>query len=1130
MAFDLGHAPVHLCHLLALGVLLSLTRGDMEALNHEAIEAETPDFAFTHEQYNATIDENALPKTFIKSSLKMGVPIVDPDIWIRFRIVEGDDGNRFEAEEEVVGNFAFLLLRTKSGVWDINRERNSSYVLKIKAVGKHKDRHGSGRLKAITKVNIEVGDQNDAQPLFMPISYDWTVDENTSVHTTIGQVSASDADIGMNGEVYYSFKQRNDLFAVHPTTGVVTLIKKLRTVQTHQLQILAMDRGVEKNKNMLPSEAPLQITVRAVNMHDPVITIQLINGGTTGRHFGIVYVKDADKGMNAVISSLTVIAGDPNSLFRVSNQGEGRYYVQLEQEIDWSSYPDGFNLTLEACDKGVVRRCSTQNLLVMKDGTTSAMPVFDQSLYRAAVNECVPLRTPVTFITAANGDSTRFVYTITKGNEKGLFAIDGATGLLTVAAKLSGQGNTSRLTIRAASTYKSAEAQALIVITDCNDHAPVFTGESRPVVEVPENAAVGSRIYQVTATDDDSGDFGFVSYSIANTDNVPFNIDKFNGQIVVSNDLDYETMRRSYSLRIRAADFGLPFRRETEMTVKVEVTNVNDNRPRFESINCVGHLSREAEPGSKLLTVSAIDFDSGDMVEYKIVSGNDDGCFSVTESTGELYSECKLQQVVQDFRQLGVTATDGMNTATPMTINITMVNSNRQISYRKATFSCQPTSVTDEYHQMLIQSAERNRLTEGSSISYVVPPSKRNTKPMFAANLPKRVTISEHFTVGDVVIRLGAEDPDEGYAGFLMFVINSGHDGGKFKVDTYSGDLVLMSPVDREIKDLYKLNISVMDCADAAEESIFLLNVQIADANDNAPEFVSPRELTAEISEGTQVGAEVLKVEAEDQDPGVNGVVFYTLKNYPDVFKIDAYSGIITTLAEVDREDVAVYELLVEACDQAISDPVLCSQTTVKVKILDINDNPPQFTPANYLTRVPEDLPVNTVILQISAFDPDLDAAGEVRFTIVDDDSGKFFINSETGALYIIDKLDYELEPFYNLTIKAVDRGKVLMSAYSYVVVEVTDIDENIYGPEFKDIVFVGNVSEDQTPGGIVLKLGLKDQSNYPRSERDQDVSYEITAGSGMGLFTVDNHGKFYQILIDFKTSHFDSLIFVPHL
>jgi protocadherin Fat 1/2/3 len=112
---------------------------------------------------------------------------------------------------------------------------------------------------------------------------------------------------------------------------------------------------------------------------------------------------------------------------------------------------------------------------------------------------------------------------------------------------------------------------------------------------------------------------------------------------------------------VRASDWGTPFRRQAELRLTVRVRDINDNRPQFERVNCVGDISRDVSSGTEILTLSAIDFDNGDIVSYRIVSGNADGCFALDASKGVLSTVCDLRTLPMTKRVLNVTATDGQH-------------------------------------------------------------------------------------------------------------------------------------------------------------------------------------------------------------------------------------------------------------------------------------------------------------------------------------------------------------------------------------------------------------------------------------------------------------------------------------
>ncbi|XP_062532578.1 fat-like cadherin-related tumor suppressor homolog isoform X1 [Bombyx mori] len=95
------------------------------------------------------------------------------------------------------------------------------------------------------------------------------------------------------------------------------------------------------------------------------------------------------------------------------------------------------------------------------------------------------------------------------------------------------------------------------------------------------------------------------------------------------------------------------------MRLVVQLNDVNDNRPQFERVDCVGYVPRRVAIGSEIVTLSVIDFDAGDVVSYRIVGGNDDNCFSLDSSTGVVSLACDLNDIRADSRVLNVSATDG---------------------------------------------------------------------------------------------------------------------------------------------------------------------------------------------------------------------------------------------------------------------------------------------------------------------------------------------------------------------------------------------------------------------------------------------------------------------------------------
>lgn len=244
--------------------------------------------------------------------------------------------------------------------------------------------------------------------------------------------------------------------------------------------------------------------------------------------------------------------------------------------------------------------------------------------------------------------------------------------------------------------------QVKITVEDTNDNDPIFA-KSEMTVWIDENLPAGSSVTKVTATDKDRGENAYISYLIANLNHVPFEVDHFSGVIRTTQLLDYESMRREYVLRIRASDWGQPYRRQTEMQVTVKVRDINDNRPQFEKIDCVGNLPRHTPIGTEIITLSAIDFDSGNIISYRIVSGSEDNCFSIDSTSGTITVACDLNDVRVNERELNVTATDNTHFADIVRVRFKLVNtkknqynSGRLLSDDTGLFDCKDTGVSHD--------------------------------------------------------------------------------------------------------------------------------------------------------------------------------------------------------------------------------------------------------------------------------------------------------------------------------------------------------------------------------------------------------------------------------------------------
>ncbi|KAM3624275.1 uncharacterized protein V6R79_021361 [Siganus canaliculatus] len=1098
----------HLVWLLVL--LLQLFCGC--AGNQRMLRATSMEF--THPVYNATIYENSAAKTYLESHTKMGIYISDPTWEIRYKIISGDNENLFKAEDYLLGDFSFLRIRTKGGSTAIlNREVKDHYMLTVKASERNTN------FECRTRVKVQVLDTNDLRPLFSPTSYSISLPENTAIRTSVAKVTATDADIGTNGEYYYSFREWTDMFAVHPTSGVVTLTGKLDFSETklYELEILAVDRGMKLyGSSGFSSMAKLMVRVEQANEHAPVITAVTLAPSDADHDptYALVTVEDGDHGPNGEIASLSIVAGDPLQQFKAvrSSPGSKEYKIKAVKDVDWDSQPFGYNLTLQAKDKGSPPQFSSVKLVHVTSAQFKAGPsMFEKSLYRVNLSEFAPLHTPVAMVTALP-KYPQLKYAFRHKSDKNKFAINPDTGLISTAGPINADV-TPQYELDVITTDKKAATKVIVSVIDVNNNAPEFQQTSYKAT-VDENMPTGTSVVTVKATDLDRGENGYVTYSITNLSPQPFVIDYFSGVISASEVLDYELMPRIYNLKVRASDWGSPFRREVEASVTITLNNLNDNKPLFENVDCEVTVPRDHGVGEQITTVSAIDADELQLVRYNIKAGNDLDLFELNPNSGVLSLKHSLSEgeaAKVSLHSLQIIATDGEHETQPMIMNITVITARKPVQLK-----CVETGVATMLAEKLLHGSKIHTQTEPDDNLMDIHSVNRYA-PQFAESFPSVIEVKEDLPVGARIVHLSATDLDSGFNGKLVYVISGGDTESRFVVDMETGWLMVYSPLDRETTDYYTLNITVYDLGIPQKSSSRLLGVKILDANDNSPQFLQDS-YSVEISEGTAVGTDIIQVDATDKDQGDHGVVKYSILGGTDHFAINSVTGVVTVTKPLDRELNPVYILKIEARDQAVHEPQLVSTVLLKITLEDVNDNPPKFVPPNYRVKVREDLPIGTVIMWLEAHDPDVGPSSQVRYSLIDNGDGNFEVDKLSGALRIVQNLDFETKQVYNLTAKAKDKGKPMsLSSTCFIEVDVVDVNENLYRPLFRSFVEKGFIKEDALIGTSVMTVTAEDEDNG----RDGEIRYSIRDGSGLGIFTIDEETGVIrtQELLDHETT-----------
>ncbi|XP_010724895.1 protocadherin alpha-5-like, partial [Meleagris gallopavo] len=154
--------------------------------------------------------------------------------------------------------------------------------------------------------------------------------------------------------------------------------------------------------------------------------------------------------------------------------------------------------------------------------------------------------------------------------------------------------------------------QLVISVLDANDNAPQFN-QSVYKVQLPEDAAEGTLVARVAATDPDEGLNQEFSYSIIGSVPVSqrnaFSINPRTGEIRLTGTLDFEDVRQ-HELQIEARDKGtLPL--SGHCSVILEVLDVNDNAPEVWVTSLSVPVPEDAALGTVVALLSVSDRDSG---------------------------------------------------------------------------------------------------------------------------------------------------------------------------------------------------------------------------------------------------------------------------------------------------------------------------------------------------------------------------------------------------------------------------------------------------------------------------------------------------------------------------------------
>ncbi|XP_029960044.1 protocadherin alpha-8-like [Salarias fasciatus] len=371
-----------------------------------------------------------------------------------------------------------------------------------------------------------------------------------------------------------------------------------------------------------------------------------------------------------------------------------------------------------------------------------------------------------------------------------------------------------------------------------------------------------------------------------------------------------------------------------------------------------------------------------------------------------------------------------------------------------------------------------------------------------------------------------ARDPDAGINSIRTYTLTANE---HFEVNLRQSDtgkipfLVLRKPLDREQKDKHTLLVTAVDGGKPQRSGTLNVSIIVLDSNDNRPIF-SQEIYQISIKENIHVGTSVFRMNATDLDEDTNGKVEYSLgktlrQKVYNMFEIDKLSGDIIIRGEVDYEENDQFELDVEASDRGT--PPLTGECRVIIKIIDINDNPPEIDVTSLSNTVPEDSKPGTIISLLSVTDKDSGVNGKIMSSIINDVPFELKPSYKENTFSIVTKsiLDREKVSHYEITVKATDCGDPPLSSFKTVSFQISDVNDN--SPHFKQTPLEFYIGENNDAGKTIFSVTAADNDLNDNAA----ISYHIMReGNQKDIMTFLNINADTGQIIALRSFDFETL------
>lgn len=1051
-----------------------------------------------------------------------------PNARLLYSIAEGNIGEKFKIDQ-------------LTGVISIQNvtQLRSRYELKARV--------SDGRFSKMASVKINIRENKASSLKLTHSSCKAFVQENSMEKKTLAVIAAVGNQV--NNPLFYTILNPDKRFEISRTSGVLssTGIPFDREEQDAYDIVVEVTRE-DKSPDM--AHVLVTVTIEDINDNPPMFVnlpyhALVQKDAEVGQVIRQVTAMDSDTGSNA---DVRYHLQELNEYIQISANGE----LSLKKSFEMDSVDSEFLVTVVATDGGVPSLSATVEMPITV--VDKAIPVFEKPFYSLEIPENVQLHIPIIHVQASNSEGPRVVYTITEGDPYNQFYINFNTGVVQVVQPLDFETHPAyKLSVRATDSLTGAKADVFvdIILEDVNDNPPVFLDKSYNA-SLSEASVIGTAVVQVSAVDADTGNNKLLFYQIANNDDY-FTIDRDTGMIWTSRMLDHEE-KKQHKLTIRAVDGGVPAL-SSEVTVMIDVMDLNDNAPAFSQKVYVAAVSELAPRGHFITQVQASDADSSDSaeLEFSILSGNEEQNFVADKKSGAIVISNHRKPHMEPLYNLNVSVSDGVFRTSAL-VKITVNGANfhspsfPQVDYIVELLENSPVgtlvaeapasdedagmygrvtyhivndvaknrfSVNEDGEIFTLESLDRENALEkiiqislmakdgGGKVGFctinVILTDINDNSPQFRA-AEYKVNIGSDVPRGTTVIKIVASDMDEGSNADVTYSIEADTENvsENFEIHPISGVIVTKESLIGLENERYAFLVRAKDGGNPSRSSVVPVYVRVLAPEVKVPKFAEPYYRFA-IEEDRPIGSQIDVIQAESDQP-----VFYSLvkgntleSNKDEVFEIEHDTGALKLVKKLDHESTKWYQFTLQAKSDHEGNDVI-SSVDVNIQVKDVNDNNPVFESDPYEAVVVENLPGGTLVIQVKALDLDSSNNGQVSYSLDPAQESVnvmelFAVNSESGWVTTLKELDREQRDKYTVSVLAIDRGdKVQLTVSTKVQVTVADVNDN--PPRFTAEIYKGTVSEDDPPGGVIAILSTTDADS---EDINKQVEYFITGTRG---------------------------------